>query len=173
MDDRILVIRAGGTIDSEAYDDPYHPPEFVKTLKGDDSLILRTIAQLPGSDRVDGMSWGKWDEDRFVKDSQKFTKADIDALAEIIKKDSRRYFVLTHGTDAMAKMVPLSMAQQHPSDAVDALRFTLAHIGEQGPDVHLVGRDSATKRLTFFDPRTVEKNRTESLAKLQFTLDRC
>ena len=193
QDERILLLRAGGTIDSEPYDDPRHPPEFVDTLKGDHSFIMRTVAQLPNSDKVDGFSWGTWNENRFVKDSQLFTPEDITALADIIKADTHRYFILTHGTDAMAKnarslqealkdtdkviaftgaMVPLSMAKQHPGDAVDALRFTLANITQQSPGVYVVGRDAASKRLGFFDPQKVEKNKPESQASLQFTLNR-
>ncbi len=193
MNNRVLLIRAGGTIDSEPYTDPYHPPEMVDTLKGDKSLIMRTVASISGGDKVDGFSWGKWQEDSFVKDSQKFTQEDMQALAEMIKEDPHRHFVLTHGTDAMTRnatmlqdllkdtdktvvftgaMVPLSMAQQHPSDAVEALKFTLEHIENQSAGVHVVGRDTKTKRLGFFDPQTVEKNKPESLANLQFTLNR-
>jgi hypothetical protein len=69
-------------------------------------------------------------------------------------------------------MVPLSMAQQHGSDAVHALKFTLEHIREQSSGVHMVGRDASTKRLTFFDPSTVEKNKAASLETLTFSLNR-
>ena len=191
MDNRILLIRTGGTIDSEAYADPKAPPEFVKTLKGDQSLILRAMANLPNYESVDGFSWVARQEDRFVKDSKEFTDSDLNSLAQIIKDDSRRYFIITHGTDFMAKnaaalqeklqgidktvvftgsMVPLSMRDKHESDALPALAFTLDRIGSQPPGVSIVGRDATSQRLAFFNPSMVEKDRDASRDNLQFTL---
>jgi L-asparaginase/Glu-tRNA(Gln) amidotransferase subunit D len=192
MNQRILLIRTGGTIDSAPYDDPRNPPPIVTTLKGADSLVMPTVATLPNHEYVDGFSWGRWDEDIFVKDSQKFTPQDIMALAEMIRKDEDHdFFILTHGTDAMAQnaaalqrelagtgkvvlftgaMVPLSMHDKHGSDAPESLRFTLEHIFDQPPGVQIVGRDAQTKRLGFFDPSTVEKDREESRSSLNFTL---
>lgn len=193
MDDkRILLIRTGGTIDSVAYDDLFDPPPFVRTLKGDESLIKSTVETLPNHENVDHFTWCKWEEDMFVKDSQKFTTQDILALAQVIKDDTEhKHFVITHGTDAMAEnasflknalkgtdkvvaftgaMVPLSMNDKHPSDGIDGLRFTLENITKQEAGVHIVGRDTHSKRLAFFDPKAVEKDREESKVSLQFTL---
>ncbi len=204
MDDRILLIRTGGTIDSVAYDDPYNPPKYVSTLKGEDSLIKDTVALLPNHENVDHFSWLQWPEDpsgkaeeRFVKDSQKFTEDDIHELATIIKEDTtHRHFVITHGTDAMAlnamllqkemagtdkvvaftgAMVPLSMEDKHHSDGIDGLKFTIANLANQPAGVYLAGRDTHSQRLAFFDPAKFEKDHEASKGKagkdgLQFTL---
>lgn len=191
MNERVLLIRTGGTIDAEPYADPKHPPQYVSTLKDADSLIMPTIAQLPNHKNVDGFSWGAWQENRFVKDSQLFTEEDINALASIIKNDTHNMFIITHGTDAMTKnalllqeklagcnktivfagaMVPLSMHTKHNSDGIDSLRFALEHIQPKSAGVYVVGRDSHTKRLEFFNPADVEKDRDASLASSQFTL---
>lgn len=191
MDDRILLIRTGGTIDSEPYDIKGDGNDFVKTLKGDQSLIMRTVAKLPNHEKVDGFSWVARQEDRFVKDSREFNNNDIAALAHIIKDNPRKYFVITHGTDDMVRnarelqkqlkgtnkvvvftgsIVPLSMQDTYESDAVGALQFTLERIRHQRPGVTIVGYDPQLHRPAFFDPQTVEKDRDESKANLQFTL---
>lgn len=190
-DDRILLIRTGGTIDSKPYQNPRKPPHYIDTLKGPYSLIMGAVRELEAGDRVDSFSWGQWHENRFVKDSQKFSQPDMNELARIIKKDSRRLFIITHGTDAMANnaamlkealkgtdkvviftgaMVPLSMAKKHQSDAVPSLEYTLGHIDEQAPGVYLTGRDAKTKRLSIFDPETVTKDKPTSIHDLQFTV---
>jgi L-asparaginase/Glu-tRNA(Gln) amidotransferase subunit D len=101
MQERVLLIRTGGTVDSERYEDPYNPPKIVNTLKGNDSLVMPTVRQMDHSRMVDGFTWLPAQEDRFVKDSQEFEFADITALAEIIRKDDHRSVVVTHGTDGM------------------------------------------------------------------------
>ncbi len=189
MDNRILLIRTGGTIDSEPYADPKNPPKFVDTLKGDKSLIMPAVASMPNHKNVDGFTWGRWEEDRFVKDSQLFTPDDIQALAKLIKEDDHRFFVITHGTDAMVKnstalqaelgdgdkvvvfagaMVPLSMHRKHESDGVETLRYTLANIATQPAGVYIAARDTGTKRMGFFDPQKVEKDRKASLENSRF-----
>ncbi len=191
MQERILLIRTGGTIDAEPYEDPKSPPDYVTTLSAESSLLFSTVETLPNHENVDGFVWGRWEEGRFVKDSQLFTPEDIEALANIIKQHGNGYFILTHGTDAMAKnakllqqqlqgsnkvvafvgaMVPLSMHQRHASDGVDALSFALKHISECPSGVHLVGRDSATERWGFFDPAHIQKDRHASLERLVFSL---
>jgi L-asparaginase/Glu-tRNA(Gln) amidotransferase subunit D len=190
MKDRILLIRTGGTIDAEPYD-PKSPPAIVATLKGQASLVFPTIKTLPNHKKVDGLTWGKWEEERFVKDSQLFTPEDIKSLADTIKGNERDYFILTHGTDAMMKnaellqqelkgrdkvvvivgaMVPLSMEEKQHSDGADALHFALDHITEQPSGVHIVGTDSKTVKWGFFDPSQVQKDRPASLTKSVFTL---
>ena len=193
MNDRILLIRSGGTIDSEPYADASQPPAMVDTLHGAESLIMQTVNGLPGHALVDHFTWGSRGEDRFVKDSQKFDEEDISLLADIIRNDPRRHFILTHGTDAMAKnarllqqalagsgktviftgaMVPLSMSKtDQPSDGVAALAYTLEHIREQPAGVYVAGRDATTRRMSLFDPQRAEKNRDLSLKDLAFTLN--
>lgn len=191
MKDRILLIRTGGTIDAESYDNPKSPPAFVNTLSAEASLLFSTVETLPHHEKVDGFTWAARQEGRFVKDSQLFTSEDIDALAEIIKQHRNGYFILTHGTDAMVKnatrlqqklqdsdkvvafvgaMVPLSMHQKHASDGVNALSFAIEQIAECKPGVHIVGTDSATGQWGFFNPAQVQKDRDSSLEKLVFTL---
>jgi L-asparaginase/Glu-tRNA(Gln) amidotransferase subunit D len=192
MDERILLIQTGGTFDSEPYADPRNPPEFVATLKGADSLMMPTINTLPNHEYIDGFTWGTSQEDRFIKDSKYFTPDDIDYLADIIRHDdNHRLFVITHGTDAMVKnammlqetladtdkvvvfagaMVPLSMHKKYESDGVNALRFSLEHIASQKSGVYVLGCDAHTKRMTFFDPHEVQKDREKSIEDLRFTL---
>jgi L-asparaginase/Glu-tRNA(Gln) amidotransferase subunit D len=193
---RILLIRTGGTMDSLAYADPRNPPKFVETLKGDASLIKPTIGQMSLNQDVDMFTWGLR-EDEFVKDSQKFVEQDIKALADIIKTDDHKYFIITHGTDAMAKnakllqkelegsdkivvfagaMVPLSMhnnifnGEQYKSDGRDALKFAIENIRDKKDGVYITGFNEHTKRQEFFSPETVEKNKIQSKADLKFTL---
>jgi L-asparaginase/Glu-tRNA(Gln) amidotransferase subunit D len=191
MDERILVIRTGGTIDAVPYDDPRNPPDYVETLKRDDSLTIPTIKRLGNPTPIDEFTWGEWQENQFVKDSKLFTPQDMDALATIIKNDTHRTFIVTHGTDAMVKnatmlqerlansgkvvvfvgaMIPLSMHDKHKSDAVDSLSFAINHITSQEPGVYIVGRDDHTRRLDFFNPCYVEKDRNTSITDGKFTL---
>lgn len=191
--DRILLIRTGGTVDSAPYADAYAPPKFVETLKGPHSLVMSVAKQLPNGHHIDQRTWGPAYEDRFVKDSQQYTASDLRALAAMIRSDSHRCFVLTHGTDFMQKnaaalrkmlggtdktivfvgaMKPLSMSsEEQPSDFVKALRFTLTHIARQPAGVYMVGKDSFTKRLGFFHPGDVRKDHAASRKPpLEFTL---
>jgi len=202
MNHRILLIRTGGTIDSKVYEAPFdlsNPPPNVKTLKGDESLIMQTVSRLPNAGRVDHFSWVGRQEDRFVKDSKEFTPEDIGALAHIILDDSRQFFVITHGTDWMVKnammlqellrgsdkvvvftgaMVPLSMQNEYQeltkqgreTDAVEALRYTLERISHTKPGVYIAGRDAHNERMGFLDPDKVEKDTDLSKANLAFTL---
>jgi len=156
-----------------------------------DMLRDAPTADLARYDEADGKLWGKKVENQFVKDSQEFDDYDIAALAQIIRDDSRRYFIITHGTSAMAKnaadlqellkgsnkvvvftgaMVPLSMQHIHESDAIPALEYTLLHIKEKDPGVYIVGRKALTKPHDhdFFDPAKVVKDGDRSLAWLQY-----
>lgn len=190
MNRRILLIRTGGTIDSKPYDDPKKPPQYVNTLSGSESLIMPTIKKLPNHENVDGFTWLPYQESRFVKDNQLFTKQDIDELATLIKNDDHELFVISHGTDAMVKnalilqeklldsgkvvaftgaMVPLSMHEKHRSDGLDSLRFSLEHIMSKEPSVYVVGRDEHTRRLDFFNPADVQKDIHESAYASQLT----
>jgi L-asparaginase/Glu-tRNA(Gln) amidotransferase subunit D len=191
MYERILLIKTGGTFDSVEYEDPKNPPKYVETLKGENSLILPIINTFRVGEKVDSFVWGEWQEGRFVKDSKLFSDEDIIELAEIIKQDEHNLFVITHGTDAIVKnacllqeqlegsgkvvalvgaMVPLSMHDKHISDGVDALKYTLEHIESKSPNVYVVGRDLHSKRLQFFDPTKVQKDRETSLELSAFTL---
>jgi L-asparaginase/Glu-tRNA(Gln) amidotransferase subunit D len=190
MEDRILLIRTGGTIDAQAYDDPKNPPKYVDTLKGDNSVLMEAVKTLPNYEKVDGYSWGRWSEYRFVKDSQLFEPDDIKELATIIKEDDRKFFIITHGTDAMVRnaeilkkelegtdkvvafvgaMVPLSMAEKHGGDGKDALSFAIENIQKQESGVYIVSRDKESSRvLKFHDPDKVTKSHTDSVEKSRF-----
>ncbi len=191
MQDRILLIRTGGTIDAQPYDDVNYAPDFVTTLKDGDSLVMPTIRALANHALVDEYHCGKWEEGMFVKDSDLFTPQNVLALAHIIKKDERNFFILTHGTDAMAKnaaflqklldgsgktvaftgaMVPLSMQHQHPSDGIAGLAYTIDNIAAQPPGVYIVGRATETGELGFFNPSKVHKDWARSRETLNFTL---
>ena len=195
MDDRILLIRTGGTIDAESYEDPKNPPKYVSTLPADKSLIMDTVSGLPNSEKVDGYDWGKWVENRFVKDSQLFTHEDIKALANIIRDDEdHKCFIFTHGTDAMVKnaailqhelegsgkkvafvgsMVPLSMKDKHKVDGIRSLSFAIENLAQQPDGVYVVGRSvDNPSEVEFFNPQDVTKNHVESLARLKFTVER-
>lgn len=192
LEQRILLIRTGGTIDAEAYPDPSNPPKYVDTLSAEKSLVMNTVAALPNGDLVDGFDWGYAHAEQFVKDSQHFTEQDMNELADIIKHDSRRQFIITHGTDAMAKnasvlqqalqgtdktvvfvgaMVPLSMSAIHTSDGVAALKYAVDSMHSLSAGVYLTARDSHTQRLGFFNPAQVEKNRPLSKESLAFTVN--
>ncbi len=195
---RILLIRTGGTIDAEPYPDPKEPPQFITPLPAAESLIMDTVKGLPNADKVDGLTWVDWQERKFVKDSQKFEPEDIQALADIIKADHRKYFVLTHGTDGMVKnasalqealkgtdkvvaftgaMVPLAMEGKNDpagnkihSDGVSMLQFTLQNIESQKSGVYVVARNAHTRQSQFFAPQTVQKDKESSKADLTFTV---
>lgn len=194
--DRILLIRTGGTIDAQAYADPRQPPKHVSTRLGDDSLIKAEISTLPGHEKVDYFHWGtRKKEQRFVKDSKLFTPEDLAELADLIKKDDHKYFIVTHGTDAMAKnaealenalgedndkrvvflgaMVPLSMANtlvySKPSDATESLRLALENIHAQKPGVYLIAYDTQDYGTPkFFRPSQFSKDYGTSVRELRF-----
>lgn len=203
---RILIIRTGGTIDARPYADATAPPPVVRPLDDRRSYVQDFVSSileygledvaLPAPDEVDMFSWmGRANMRRFVKDSQLFTDEDIQALAQLIKSDEgHSRFLITHGTDAMAKnaaalkaalagtdkvvvfvgaMVPLSMAiipENPEGDGMAALESGLAKIREQQPGVYMVARDPNTKRLALFDPERVEKDLEASRADLAFTV---
>lgn len=186
---RILLIRTGGTIDAQPYDDARDPPAHITPLPDALSQVSEIVAQLaPG--RVNALSWGHWDAQRFVKDSKDFSPEDIAALAAVIRADTHSHFLVTHGTDAMAanahllqehlrgsgksvmlvgSMVPLSMDHHHAGDARASLAFAVSRLEQQGPGVTIVGRDAHTQRLQCFDPAQVRKDRAASLHDLQLT----
>lgn len=189
---RMLLIRTGGTIDACAYDDPHNPPSIVATLVAEDSLIASTIETIGFKDSVDMFSWGTR-ETQFVKDSQLFSEADIEALADVIATADQRHIIITHGTDAMAHnarmlqsalaqrgsdkvvvftgaMVPLSMQDKHASDGVRALEHAIQNVQALGAGVHVLARDTHSQRLTFFEPQNVEKNKPASKQDLVFTV---
>jgi hypothetical protein len=193
----IQIIRAGGTFESEHYPDAKNPPEYVKTLKGSNSLMAPTVARLRNGKKVDIREWSEQEEERFNKDSKKFTAEDIAALAQIIRQDTQHHhFILTHGTDDLAlnaemlqkelgqtdktvvlvaTMVPLSMHSANgnggvKSDGIASLDFALGNIPGQPPGVYIVGVNAKTGRRAFYDPAEAEKDRDASLESLEFTL---
>jgi L-asparaginase/Glu-tRNA(Gln) amidotransferase subunit D len=189
-DDRILLIPTGGTIGAASYEDPHNPPPIVTTLKADQSLIDEAVAQLPHGERIDRHGWGT-QEARFVKDSKLFTDDDIEVLAELIRNDSHRLFIITHGTDWMTQnavklqtllrgadkvvvfvgsMVPLSMDKSPDSDGVAGLEFTLKNIDRQPAGVWVAGCDAHTGERAFFDPAVVQKDQKISRESKCFTL---
>jgi L-asparaginase/Glu-tRNA(Gln) amidotransferase subunit D len=192
MDEKILLICTGGTMDAEPCENPKTPPTFVKTRKGKESLVMHTVECL-GYKNVDRFNWAEGDEYRFVKDSKEFTPSDIAELARIIKKDEHRCFVITHGTDAIVKnarllrhelegsnkavvfvgaIVPLSMHQKrgYTSDAIETLRFALDGIAEQPTGVYIAARYANTKLQKFFDPEQIKKDRPASIKDLSLML---
>ncbi len=183
----------GGTIDAAPYPDPKKPPSDVVPLRGKDSLVLEVARNI--SQKVDGVTLPEADEERFVKDSKYITDEDIEAVADIIRKDSRRHVIITHGTDAMAKnaaamkqllagagkvvaftgaMVPLSMDGRlgHASDGRPALRFTIDHIARQADGVYIAGIAREAGAYAFLDPGQVEKDREASSGQLRFVLEK-
>lgn len=185
---RILLIRTGGTIDAKPYDDPRNPPEIVDALSTEDSLISGVLKEI-GAENVDQFTWLGDLGSKFVKDSKEFTQRDLEALGRIINGDDHSHFIITHGTDAMVEnakylklilaqdktivfvgaMVPLSMQDRYPSDGIESLRYAIGNISEKGAGVYVIGRESKTKRLGFFDPEKVEKDRESSLQELSLT----
>ncbi len=195
MTDRILLIRTGGTIDAEPYDNPYQPPHHVSTLPASESLIEQTVRDMKGAEKVDHFRWlTPQEESQFVKDSQLFSDADIMQLAELIARDDHHNIIITHGTDAMAQnasalkealgntdktiiftgaMIPLSMNAQYQSDGITGLQFSLNNIESQDAGVFVAARDQHTKRMDFFAPERIEKDRVTSKAELEFTVSQC
>lgn len=173
---RILLIPTGGTIDSVPYDLD-KVPRIITPAENADSIVAATVRKLPGGEYVDEYTWlgnGR----KFIKDSKEFTDKDLQEIADIMKNDDHRSFIITHGTDQMAQnaarlgeymegsgkiivfagsIVPLSVRPE-ASDAIPALTFTLKKISCQKPGVYVVGHDVQTKRLGFFDPSKVEKD---------------
>jgi L-asparaginase/Glu-tRNA(Gln) amidotransferase subunit D len=184
---RILLIRTGGTIDAVAYADPINPPKIVTSVAQGDSQVNALVKTLDGAADIDCHMWDKAEEGRFIKDSQEFKADDIQALADIIKADNHRYFILTHGTDDLAKntqslkqalgdtdkvvavagaMVPLSMTKDGDTNAVKpALQYAVNEITKQPAGVYVIGRNTSNKRLNFFDPTTIEKDYKASRGK--------
>lgn len=188
MSNDILLIRTGGTIDAAPYPDAKNPPKHITPLDGDKSLLADTVNRLPHQAGVTIHPWGAAEEKRFVKDSQLFTDEDMDALANLIRNAPQQHFVITHGTDGMVEnatrlqarlgatdktiafcgaMVPLSMAQ---SEGPATLQFALENASKQEGGVMVLGREAHTKRLAFFAPDDVEKDREASIDSLTFTL---
>jgi ATP diphosphatase len=184
----ILLIRTGGTIDAEAYPDPMNPPALVTPLNAQTSLIYSTIKPHGAFDKID---WTAEQEKRFVKDSQRFTAADISELASIINNAPQSYIIMTHGTDAMTDnaallqkeiksaqktvffvgaMVPLSLDKNYQSDGFAALRFAAETIGKMPCGVYVVGVNSATGTLEVFPAGTVKKDRKSSMDRMVYSL---
>lgn len=191
MDRRILLIRTGGTIDAAPYADPSHPPQLVDTLKGEDSLIINEMKQLPHYEQIDYHKWQVNEETQLVKDSKLFTQADLAILAETVNQATQRQILITHGTDAMVtnasqvkallqdidktiifvgSMVPLSMHQQHHSDAIAILTYALNNILSSDTGIYIAGYNAHTQQLGLFNPDIVTKNRDLSVKRLQFSL---
>lgn len=174
----ILVIMTGGTIDAEPYE---QTPEFVTPLEH--SLIPDMVKQLGyGEGTCDFFQW-------IMKDSQEFTREEMQQLADIIKADAREHFVITHGTDAMVKnarlldeflqdsgktvffvgaMEPLTHGGR--SDGPENLRRaidTIQAVGEeQNGGVFIIGRgEVANGKLgpCMFRPDEAAKDKTRKL----------
>lgn len=173
----ILVIMTGGTIDAEKYD---QTPDRVTPLEH--SLIPSMVEQLGHADKCECFQW-------IMKDSQDFDKEEIGQLAEIIRRDERELFIVTHGTDAMVKnakllesflegsgktvffvgaMEPLRHGEK--SDGPENLDYTFRHIRqtakEQDSRVFIVGRSEMAQGQygpRIYRPDAVEKNRERKL----------
>lgn len=191
QDGHILLIRMGGTIDAEPYPDPRNPPVDVTPLHGEKSPVLRVMKSF---DQGKIESQAHTDAEKYVKDSKKITQGDLEEVADFIRKDQHRYFIITHGTDAMVDnaaalkgllrgmdkivaftgaMVPLSMHDETSgiaSDGIPALRHTIENIASQPAGVYAVGIDKGTGKYAFLDPEGVRKDRGASLGHLQLIL---
>lgn len=196
----ILLVRTGGTVESAAYGDVRNPPPIVPTLTGSNTPVVRLFSELPYQQLLDMHVWDEVGAEQFIKDSNKYKKPDIVALANFIKRDPHSYFILTHGTDAMARnaemlehelkgsgkrvvfvsaMVPLSMEQAHASDGVESTKYALSRLAHQLD--HRTNGEGAVPpgvyitgrvngRLGLFDPATVKKDREKSKETLEFTV---
>jgi L-asparaginase len=188
---RILLIRTGGTIDAEPYSNPHEPPKHVSTLSATHSLIEQTIDAIGAHNKIDHFRMLEQKHAQFVKDSQLFTREDMQELADIIRSNDHQHIIITHGTDAMTHnatllkealgatdktviftgaMIPLSMSDQHKSDGIAGLEYSIAHVNQPPAGVYVTARDRHTKRLQFFAPETIEKDRMTSKKDLAFTV---
>ena len=188
MEERILFINTGGTIDAQEYPDPNNPPDVTLPLDNCNSLVFSTIKSFPKGDLVDAFQWGL--NEHFLKDSKQFTEDDIAALTEIILKTEHRLIVLSHGTDAMISnanklkallgdcnkvvvftgaIVPLSMNYKFKSGGVDALGFVLENIEGKNCGVYIAARGK-DQRLSFFTTEKIDKDFETSREKLSFTI---
>lgn len=199
MNQTILHIRAGGTVDSKRYEadheltekDLRNPPMLVKPLSEDESLLSDVIGSLHNGEKVKDFSWQQHhiDETNFSKDSQAYTDADVERLAEIIRQDDMSNVMITHGTDAVVKnasklkkllgdtdktiifacaMIPLSMSDIKESDGIEIMQYTLNNIEHQPRGVYVTAYDPHTKILNFHEPKTIEKDRRISKEQLKF-----
>ncbi len=119
----ILVIMTGGTIDAEPYE---ATPDRV-TPK-DKSQIPALVDQLGLAESCDFFQWK-------MKDSQDFSEDEIQQLADIIRADERRYFIITHGTDAMVKNAQLL------NEALKGSGKTALFVGAMQPLAHGAASD--------------------------------
>ena len=190
MQEPTLFIRTGGTVDAKAYKNARHPPKVVETLNESESKITAFLAT---RENVDLFHWGLC-EQRFVKDSKKFSEEELAAIAKIIRDDERNYFVISHGTDKMVEnaqklkqlladsgktvalmgtMVPFSMDGSPESEAIKALEFTLDTITQCKEGVyiasHSINEKTQKAEMVFSDPDTIKKDFETSLRTLRFT----
>lgn len=192
MKNKILLIQTGGTIDAAPYADPQRPPRITTTLKSNESLIPQTIRKLGYSDIMDIYKYTEKNKNISGKDSKLITKNDIQKLAHIIAKEDYSYFIITHGTDAMAKnaemlqnqlqnnnkitvfvgaMIPLSMHTQYGSDATENISFTIENIIGQKSGVYMTGYDAEKKSASFYTPQLYEKNFAASKKNLKLIFE--
>lgn len=174
----IVVIMTGGTIDAEPYETT---PDRVTPLAH--SVIPDVVRKMGYPENYcDFYPW-------IMKDSQEFTQAEISELADIIRADDRRNFVITHGTDAMKEnallldgylknskkivffvgaMEPLKHgdASDGPANLKKALD-TIGQVKEQvGEGVFIIGRGEIAPGKfgpCMFRPNAVEKDKARKL----------
>jgi len=192
MTNRILLIRTGGTIDAQSYDDPKAPPPIIETLKGKDSPLFALMETLPNHENIDIHIWDDHEEERFVKDSKFFTSQDIKDLANMIKNNQNcAHFLITHGTDVMTQnavllnnelkssnktvlilgsIVPLSMRGSHKCTGIETLRYAIENIEGCSPGTYVVGVDLPKGQWGLFDPAQVYKDTKTSLERATLTL---
>lgn len=184
MKNKILLINTGGTINAQRYRDLSVIPDVTTSLPVSESLIPGVISKLGFSvDIYNPQSEG------LIKDSKEFTEEDIRTLSRLICKSECQFLVITHGTDKMAdnamalkkiigntdkviifvgSVVPLSMQNEHESDAIDNLRYVLENINRQKAGIYITARDEHNRRLKFFDPESVEKDRSQTHKERRF-----
>ena len=175
----LFVIMTGGTIASEAYPDPKNPPKNATPLAI--SPVPDVVSQL--AHRA-GATFDDYTYYQLLqKDSKDIDDRDLRSIANIIRNQSQKYFILTHGTDTMAEnsrklelllegsgkvvamtgaFVPLQNQIQgtHQSDGFENLEYIIRNIKDpslfpEGVHVVIRGQD---KKLSHFRPNGLRKN---------------
>jgi L-asparaginase/Glu-tRNA(Gln) amidotransferase subunit D len=157
---KVKWFTTGGTIDSQAYSDPVHPPR--DATNDWFSYLPLTLQGIRDEIRPD---FPIELEQMWTRDSKYIRERDIEKLAARIRADKKHdVFVVTHGTDTMPEnsrtmmkclngflkeknktviftgsMLPL--ANGETSDGLSNLRFIIGHFDDPAvfpPGVHVV-----------------------------------
>lgn len=115
---KILVVITGGTIDAEPY---IKTPERVQPLS--QSMIPSLITALGYTERCTFLQWA-------MKDSQDFSPAEMQRLAQRIQESGCKHAVVTHGTDTMVKNAAIVQ------DALCQTDIQVRFVGAMEPLMH-------------------------------------